>query len=59
MLCENCKKREANVKYSENINGIKKELHLCEQCSKKLGITDQMNFRMPTFEFSNFFGSFF
>lgn len=59
MLCENCKKREANVRYSENINGVKKELHLCEECSEKLGITDEMNFRMPTFDFSNFFGSFF
>lgn len=34
MLCENCKKREANVKYSENINGVKKEMNLCEECSK-------------------------
>lgn len=59
MLCENCKKREANVRYSENINGIKKELHLCEECSQKLGITDEISFRMPTFDFSNFFGSFF
>ena len=58
MLCENCKKREANVRYSENINGIKKELHLCEECSKKLGITDKMDFRMPSLDFSNFFGSF-
>lgn len=58
MLCENCKKREANVRYSENINGVKKEMHLCEECSRKLGITDKMDFRMPTFDFSNFFGSF-
>ena len=58
MLCENCKKREANVRYSENINGVKKELHLCEECSKKLGITDKMDFRMPSLDFSNFFGSF-
>lgn len=58
MLCENCKKREANVRYSENINGVKKEMHLCEDCSKKLGITDKIDFRMPTFDFSNFFGSF-
>lgn len=46
MLCDNCKKREANVRYSENINGVKKEMHLCEECSKKLGITDQMNFNI-------------
>lgn len=58
MLCENCKKREANVRYSENINGVKKEMHLCDECSKKLGITDKMDFRMPTFDLSNFFGSF-
>lgn len=58
MLCENCNKREANVRYSENINGIKKELHLCEECSKKLGITDKMDFRIPSLDFSNLFGSF-
>lgn len=58
MLCENCGKREANVRYSENINGAKKELHLCEECSKKLGITDKMDFRMPSLDFSSLFGSF-
>lgn len=58
MLCENCQKREANVRYSENINGVKKELHLCEECSRRLGITDNMDFRMPALEFSNLFGSF-
>ena len=58
MLCDNCGKREANVRYSENINGVKKELHLCEECSQKLGITERMDFRMPSLDFSNFFGSF-
>ena len=24
MLCDNCGKREANVMYSENINGVKR-----------------------------------
>ena len=56
MLCDNCGKREANVRYSENINGVKKELHLCEECSQKLGITD-MNFNMPV-DFSSFLGDF-
>ena len=46
MLCENCKQREATVRYSENINGVRKEMHLCEECSRELGITDQMNFNM-------------
>ena len=58
MLCENCGKKEANVRYSENINGVKREMNLCEECSKKLGIADKMDFRMPSLDFSNFFGSF-
>ena len=56
MLCDNCGKREANVRYTENINGKVKELNLCEECSKKLGI-GQMDFSMPM-DFSNFFGDF-
>ena len=54
MLCDNCGKRQANVMYSENINGVKKELHLCEECSQKLGI-GKMNFTIPT-DFSSLFG---
>lgn len=57
MLCENCRRREANVHYTENINGVTKELNLCEECSKKLGVTDSLNFNMPM-DFSNLFGSF-
>ena len=56
MLCDNCGKREANVRYSENINGRRKELNLCEECSKKLGI-GQMDFSMPV-DFSSFLGGF-
>ncbi len=56
MLCENCGKREANVRYEENINGRKKEMNLCEECSKKLGIGN-MDFSMPI-NFSNFLGGF-
>mgnify|MGYP005828544899 FL=1 len=56
MLCDNCGKQEANVRYTENINGKVKELNLCEECSKKLGIA-QMDFSMPM-DFSNFFGDF-
>lgn len=56
MLCDNCGKKEANVKYSENINGVKREFNLCEECSKKLGI-GEINFKMPM-DFSSFFGDF-
>lgn len=57
MLCDNCGKREANVRYQENINGRKKELNLCEECSQKLGI-NKFDFNMPI-DFSNFFSGFF
>lgn len=58
MLCENCGKREANVRYSENINGVKKELHLCDVCSEKLGINHEMSFNFPSLDFSNLFSGF-
>ena len=54
MLCQNCNKNNANVKYTQIINGHKKEMMLCEECSEKLGI-NKMNFNMPI-DFSSFFG---
>ena len=54
MLCQKCNKKEANVKYTEIINGEKKEMMLCEECSHILGL-DNMNFNMPI-DFSSFFG---
>ena len=57
MLCQNCNKREANVKYTEIINGEKKEMHLCEECSEKLGLNN-ISFDMPI-NFSNFFDDIF
>ena len=56
MLCNNCGKREANVKYTETINGKTRKLNLCEECSKELGI-DQIDFSMP-FDFTGFFDDF-
>ncbi len=57
MLCENCGKREATVRYSENINGVKKEMNLCEECSQKLGIAQKMDFSMSSLDIPSFFGS--
>jgi len=54
MLCDNCGKNEANVKYTQIINGVKQEMKLCEKCSKQLGI-DDINFNMPI-DFSSFLG---
>lgn len=53
MLCQNCGKNEANVKYTQIVNGVKKQMTLCETCAKELGI-EEMNFNMPI-HFSNFF----
>lgn len=57
MLCQNCGKHEANVKYTEVINGVKKEMNLCEKCAKKLGIEDEMNFDIPM-DLPSFLGEF-
>ena len=58
MKCDNCGKDNANVKYFQNINGEKKEMNLCEECSKKLGIDTNINFDIPI-DFSSFLGGFF
>lgn len=38
MLCEQCKMREATVKYVEVVNGVKTEHNLCGQCAARLDI---------------------
>lgn len=57
MMCDNCGKREATVRYSENINGVKRNLNLCHECSEKLGI-NEISFNIPL-GISDFFGGFF
>ena len=57
MLCSNCGKNEANVRYTRIINGEKTEYRLCEECAKKAGI-DEIDFNMPI-GFSNFLSDFF
>lgn len=55
MYCENCGKNYANVKYTQIINGDKREMFLCEECSRLFGID---NFSMPM-DFSTFLSEFF
>ena len=57
MKCENCGKNYANVKYTQIINGEKKQMFLCEECSQKLGLND-IHFNMPI-NFTNFLTDFF
>lgn len=52
MLCENCGNNEANVKYTQIMNGVKKQMNLCEKCADELGLNN-ISFDMPI-NFSNF-----
>lgn len=36
MLCERCKIREANIQYTEVINGVKTEHNFCAHCAKEM-----------------------
>lgn len=38
MLCQNCGKNEVNFRYTQVINGEKREIALCDKCAKKLGL---------------------
>lgn len=57
MLCQNCGKNEVTFRYTQMINGVKKELALCDECAKKLGLEESFQFNMPI-HFSNFLGDF-
>lgn len=56
MLCENCGKNQVNFRYTQIINGVKKEMALCDKCAKILGL-DGLDFNMPI-NFSSFLGDF-
>lgn len=57
MLCSNCGKNEASVRYTRIINGEKTEFALCEECAMKEGF-DDIDFNMPI-NFSDFLSDFF
>lgn len=44
MLCEICKKNEANIHITKVINGVKHDLNICEKCAKEKG---EFNFSSP------------
>lgn len=57
MKCQNCGKNEANIRYTQIINGVKKEIALCTNCANKLGV----ELDMPDFPINlhSFLGDFF
>lgn len=44
MLCQDCRKRVANVHFTQIVNHNKVEMYLCDQCAKEQG---QFNFGPP------------
>lgn len=56
MLCQNCGKNEVTFHYTQVINGVKKEMALCDKCARSLGL-ESLDFNMPI-NFSNFLGDF-
>lgn len=57
MKCQNCGKNEVTFRYTQVINGVKKEMNLCDDCARELGLKD-LNFNMPI-NFSSFLSDFF
>ncbi len=51
MLCENCNQNEATIYYTEIVNGVKDEHHLCAECAAKAGVTDAMHVSSSDFAF--------
>ena len=41
MFCQNCGKNEVNFRYTQIVNGVKKEMALCDKCAKKLDYEDE------------------
>ena len=60
MLCEQCKKNQANVQLTVNVNGQRKDLKLCRECymREKLALNAGFGMKMDPFQgfsFENFF----
>ena len=36
MLCEKCKIREANIQYTEIVNGVQRDHHFCTKCARDM-----------------------
>lgn len=41
MKCQKCNNNEANVHYSETVNGETREFCLCSECAKEIGILEK------------------
>lgn len=46
MICQFCKKNVATVHLTELVEGNKQEIHLCEQCARKKGLSIKTHFSL-------------
>ncbi len=46
MICQFCKKNVATVHLTEFTDGEKQEVHLCEECARKKGLSVKTNFSL-------------
>ena len=58
MRCQNCGRNEANVFYTQNINGRKSEIHLCSECAGELNVFNNFSNNFD-FGFDRMFSNFF
>lgn len=59
MKCGKCGKNEATYYYKESINGVSRELRLCEDCAREEGLENRFRSGFPFDRSFGFGGSFF
>ena len=58
MKCQKCGRNQANVFYTQNINGRKSEIHLCSDCADELNVFNNFSSNFD-FGFDRMFSNFF
>ena len=58
MKCQNCGNNDANIRYTQIINGVKKEISLCSKCAREMGV-DRIEIPDFPISFNSFMGDFF
>lgn len=53
MMCEKCNSNEATIHYTEVINGVKNEHHLCSECAKEVDLGYYSEILDGEFPFAN------
>ncbi|MDR2655205.1 MAG: UvrB/UvrC motif-containing protein [Oscillospiraceae bacterium] len=60
-LCERCKKKPASAYFRQIVDGVEKEMRLCQECAEEMGIKQLGGIMNPfsSFDFGNILGQFF